>query len=170
MANRGVGCGAEVQRDIEGEQLLAFGRTGCPRAVRIRTLRDAGDADSIVGVMGSSFGATNTLLAAAKCPDFRCAVEFAGGAMNWEHTPRLRRLMHDAAARLTRPIFFVQCANDYSVGPTRELAAGPEGTDKVFEAEIYPDFGLTGDEGLLFERDGMLIRDPGARRFLERHL
>lgn len=120
--------------------------------------------------MGSSFGATNTLLAAAKCPDFRCAVEFAGGAMNWEHTPRLRRLMHDAAARLTRPIFFVQCANDYSVGPTRELAAGPEGTDKVFEAEIYPDFGLTGDEGLLFERDGMLIRDPGARRFLERHL
>ena len=90
--------------------------------------------------------------------------------MNWEHTPRLRRLMHDAAARLTRPIFFVQCANDYSVGPTRELAAGPEGTDKVFEAEIYPDFGLTGDEGLLFERDGMLIWDPGARRFLERHL
>ena len=123
-----------------------------------------------IGVMGSSFGGTNTLLAAAKCPDFRCAVEFAGGAMNWEHTPRLRRLMHDAAARLTRPIFFVQCANDYSVGPTRELAAGLEGTDKVFEAEVYPDFGLTRDEGHLFERDGMLVWGPDVRRFLERHL
>ena len=78
MANRGVGCGADAQRDIGGEQLVAFGRTGCPRDLRIRTLRDAGDADSIVGVMGSSFGATNTLLAVAKCPDFRCAVEFVG--------------------------------------------------------------------------------------------
>ena len=90
--------------------------------------------------------------------------------MNWEHTPRLRRLMHDAAARLTRPIFFVQCANDYSVGPTTELAAGPEGTDKVFEAEIYPDFGLTMDEDQLFERDAMLIWGPEVRRYLERHL
>ena len=170
MANRGVARGAEVQRDIEGEHLVAFGRTGCPRDLRIRTLRDAGDADSIVGVMGSSFCATNTLLAAAKCSDFRCAVEFAGGAMHWEHTPRLRRLMHHAAARLNRPTFFVRCANDCSVGPTRELAAGPEGTDKVFEAEIYPDFRLTRDEGYLFERDGMLIRGPDVRRFLERHL
>lgn len=123
-----------------------------------------------VGVMGSSFGGTNTLLAAAKCPGLRCAVEFAGGAMNWEHTPSLRRLMHDAAARLTRPIFFVQCGNDYSVGPTRELAEGLEGTDRVFEAEIYPDFGLTRDEGHLFERHGTLIWGPDVRRFLERHL
>ena len=123
-----------------------------------------------VGVMGSSFGGTNTLLAAAKCPDCRCAVEFAGAAMNWENTPRLRRLMHDAAARLTRPIFFVQCANDYSVGPTKELAAGLDGTGKVFEAEIYPDFGLTRDEGHLFERHGMLVWGPDVRRFLERYL
>ena len=123
-----------------------------------------------IGVMGSSFGGTNTLLAAAGCPDFRCAVEFAGAAMNWENTPRLRRLMHDAASRLTRPIFFVQCANDYSVGPTKELAAGLKGTDKVFEARIYPDFGLTRDEGHLFERHGMLIWGPDVRRFLERHL
>ena len=123
-----------------------------------------------IGVMGSSFGGTNTLLAAAKCPDFRCAVEFAGAAMNWENTPRLRRLMHDAASRLTRPIFFVQCANDYSVAPTRELAAGLDGTDKVVEAEIYPDFGLTKDEGHLFERHGMLVWGPDVRRFLERYL
>ena len=34
MANRGVVRGADAQRDIEGEQLVAFGRTGCPRALR----------------------------------------------------------------------------------------------------------------------------------------
>ena len=123
-----------------------------------------------IGVMGSSFGGTNTLLAAAKCPDFRCAVEFAGAAMNWENTPRLRGLMHDAASRLTRPIFFIQCANDYSIGPTQELAAGLDGTEKVVEARVYPDFGLTRDEGHWFEQHGMLVWGPDVRRFLERYL
>ena len=35
-----------------------------------------------IGVMGSSFGGTTTLLAASKSGRFRCAVEFAGAAMN----------------------------------------------------------------------------------------
>ena len=37
-----------------------------------------------IGVMGSSFGGVNTLLAAAREARFRCAVEFAGAAMNWD--------------------------------------------------------------------------------------
>ena len=123
-----------------------------------------------IGVMGSSFGGTNTLLAAAKCADFRCAVEFAGAAMNWERTANLRRLMFDAAARLTQPIFFIQAANDYSVAPTRELAASLEGSGKDVEAKIYPAFGLTTEEGHLFERHGMLVWGPDVRRFLERCL
>ncbi len=36
-----------------------------------------------IGVMGSSFGGVNTLLAAARTDGFRCAVEIAGAAMNW---------------------------------------------------------------------------------------
>ena len=40
--------------------------------------------------MGSSFGGINTLFAAAKTDRFRCAVEFAGAAMNWDRTPALR--------------------------------------------------------------------------------
>ena len=56
-----------------------------------------------IGVMGSSFGGTVTLLAASKSDRFRCAVDFAGAAMNWEKTPGLRALMIGAAQRLTRP-------------------------------------------------------------------
>lgn len=123
-----------------------------------------------IGVMGSSFGGINTLLAASKCPDFRCAVEFAGAAMNWERTPALRALMHQAASRLTQPIYFIQAANDYSVGPTEELASGLAGTDKVVQARVYPGFGITKDEGHLFERHGMLVWGPDVRRFLERWL
>jgi dienelactone hydrolase len=123
-----------------------------------------------IGVIGSSFGGTVTLLAAAKSGRFRCAVEFAGAAMNWERTPRLRALMLDAASRLTQPIFFIQAANDYSAWPTIELAASLEGTGKVVESKVYPAFGLTKDEGHLLYIQGPAFWGDDVRRFLERWL
>ncbi|MHA1566386.1 MAG: alpha/beta hydrolase family protein [Alphaproteobacteria bacterium] len=123
-----------------------------------------------VGVMGSSFGGTNTLLAAAKCERFKCAVEFAGAAMNWEKTPDLRALMIGAAKNLSQPIFFIQAENDYSAAPTRELGAALAGTDQVFEAHVYPAFGISKDEGHFFERTGTMIWGADVRRFLERWL
>lgn len=128
------------------------------------------DADHI-GVMGSSFGGTVTLLAAASCARFRCAVEFAGAAMNWERAPGLRATMHAAAKRLTRPILFIQAANDYSTAPTPALAetARTAGVPGV-EARIYPAFGLTKDEGHFFYKEGPHVWGPHVARFLERWL
>jgi pimeloyl-ACP methyl ester carboxylesterase len=123
-----------------------------------------------VGVMGSSFGGTVTLLAAARCPEFRCAVEFAGAAMNWERAPGLRRVMLDAAGELTQPVFFIQAANDYSTAPTRELAASLEGSGKVVESRVFPAFGISRDEGHFFYREGPLVWGGAVRRFLERWL
>jgi dienelactone hydrolase len=128
-----------------------------------------------IGVMGSSFGGINTLLAAAKTPRFRCAVEFAGAAMNWERTPRLRQHMLAAAHRLTQPIFFIQAENDFSVGPTRDLAAALESrrdkaTAPAVQARIFPAFGMSHWEGHLFERNGTMIWGPEVRLFLERWL
>lgn len=124
-----------------------------------------------IGVMGSSFGGTVTLLAAAACDRFRCAVEFAGAAMNWERAPGLRATMHAAAGRLTRPIFFLQAANDYSTAPTPALAetARAAGVPGV-EARVYPAFGLTKDEGHFFYKEGSLVWGPDVARFLGRWL
>lgn len=127
------------------------------------------DADHI-GVMGSSFGGTVTLLAAARTPRFRCAVEFAGAAMNWEKTPGLRATMHAAAARLTQPIFFLQAANDYSVRPTIELAEGLKDAAIPVQSKVYPPLGISKDEGHFLYRDGTLVWGPDVRRFLEEHL
>ena len=123
-----------------------------------------------IGVMGSSFGGTVTLLAAARTDRFRCAVEFAGAAMNWERTPRLRQAMVAAARRGTAPIFFLQAENDYSVAPTLELAAALEGSERVVESKVYPAFGISHDEGHFFERSGSLIWGADVRRFLRRWL
>lgn len=127
------------------------------------------DAEHI-GVMGSSFGGTNTLFAAAKEPKFRCAVEFAGAAMNWDRTPGLRKVMHTAASQLTQPTFFIQAANDYSTRPTTELARGLDGGSVPIMSRVYPAHGLSKDEGHFLYRDGTLIWGPDVREFLEEYL
>lgn len=123
-----------------------------------------------IGVMGSSFGGTNTLFAAAKEPKFRCAVEFAGAAMNWDNTPGLRKMMHEMAARLTQPTFFIQAANDYSTRPTVELAEGLVDSPVPIRSRVYPSHGLSKDEGHFLYRDGTLVWGPDVHDFLEEFL
>jgi len=110
-----------------------------------------------IGVMGSSFGGVVTLLSAAKTDGFRCAVDFAGAAMNWDRTPGLRQTMIAAAHRVSVPLFLIQSANDYSIRPTREIAAALEGTGKIVQSRIYGDFGITRDEGHFLFRDGPVL-------------
>jgi dienelactone hydrolase len=147
--------------DRESEDVLA----ACEIVAALPDVR----ADHI-GVMGSSFGGVNTLLSAAKSKRFRCAVEFAGAAMNWDRTPGLRKLMTEAALKLTIPIFFIQAENDYSIRPTRELAQSLEESGVAFQAKVFPAFGFNAHEGHLFERDGARLWGPEVRQFLERYL
>jgi len=123
-----------------------------------------------IGVIGSSFGGVMALLAAARCPWLRCAVDFAGAAMNWERTPTLRATMLEAARQLAVPIGLVQAENDYSTAPTRELAAELARLGKTHAARVFPAFGLTADEGHLFFQNGAPIWGPWVRAFLDRWL
>jgi dienelactone hydrolase len=147
--------------DRESEDVLA----ACEIVAALPEVRAAH-----IGVMGSSFGGVNTLLSAAKSKRFRCAVEFAGAAMNWDRTPGLRQLMTEAALKLTIPIFFIQAENDYSIRPTRELAQALAHSRVAFQAKVFPAFGCNPHEGHLFERDGARIWGPDVRQFLERTL
>lgn len=123
-----------------------------------------------IGVMGSSFGGTVSLLAATKEPGFRCMIDFAGAAMNWEKAPRLRQHMLDATGKLTQPSYFIQAENDYSIEPTQDIAAALEGSALPVLSHIFPRFGLTDEEGHLFERHATMIWGPHVREFLDRHL
>jgi dienelactone hydrolase len=123
-----------------------------------------------IGVMGSSFGGVNTLFAAAKEPRFRCAVEFAGAAMNWDRNPVLAAAMIEAAGRVACPIFFIQAENDFSIRPTRELAAALADRGERAVSRIYPPFGLTPWEGHLLAGRGPQVWGDDVRMFLDRWL
>ena len=123
-----------------------------------------------IGVMGSSFGGVNTLLAASREPGFRCAIEFAGAAMNWDRNPTIAAHMVQAAKQIRMPIFFAQAANDFSIRPTQEIAAALAGTGVPFESKIYPAFGHTHYEGHFLAGRGSQVWGADMRRFLEKHL
>jgi dienelactone hydrolase len=123
-----------------------------------------------IGVMGSSFGGVMTLLAASRSDRLRCAVEFAGAAMNWERAHRLRDHLLDAATKVNQPIFFIQAGNDYSTAPTPELAEAARSAGATVRSRVFPDFGLSHDEGHFFERTGTMVWSEDVRGFLEAYL
>ena len=123
-----------------------------------------------IGVMGSSFGGITTLLAAVKEPGFRCAIEFAGAAMNWLVAAELKSFLLHEATKLTQPTYFAQAENDFCTGPTKELAAAAlEGNASVY-SKIYPPFGLTNMEGHFLCGQGWPIWNDDIRWFLEKYL
>jgi dienelactone hydrolase len=166
------------------EVTAEFGTAEYDRALAARLGREAEDVVAAVdwlaarpeitperlAVLGSSFGGTVSLLSAARAPRLRCAIDFAGAAMNWERTPALRATMLEAAQRLAVPIALVQAENDYSAAPTRELAAELARLGKPHAARVFPAFGLTADEGHLFFQNGAPIWGPWVRAFLDRWL
>ena len=166
------------------EVTAKFGTVEYDRALAARLTREADDvvaaarwlaarpevAADRMALIGSSFGGTVSLFAAARLPTLRCAVDFAGAAMNWERTPALRATMLEAAGQLSVPIGLVQAENDYSTAPTRELAAELARHGKVHAARVFPPFGLTADEGHMFFQNGAPIWGPWVRAFLDRWL
>jgi dienelactone hydrolase len=166
------------------EVTAEFGTAEYDRALAARLAGEAADVVAAVGwlgarpevdadrlaVIGSSFGGTVSLLAAARLPGLRCAVDFAGAAMNWERTPALRAGMLEAARQVAVPVCLVQAENDYSIAPTRELAAELARHGKTHAARIFPPFGLTADEGHLFFQNGAPVWGAWVRAFLDRWL
>ncbi len=123
-----------------------------------------------MAVLGSSFGGTVTLWAATKSSRIRCAVDFAGAAINWDHTPQLRQAMIEATLEIKCPIYFLQAVNDYSIGPTQTLGALHGEASHPISSKVFEAFGITKDEGHYFEKYGSLIWGPEVRGFLQHWL
>jgi dienelactone hydrolase len=123
-----------------------------------------------IAFMGSSFGGTNTLLAAEAESRARCALAFASAAMNWDRNPLIAQRLLNAVAKIRAPLFLAQARNDFSIKPTQAMEKRLRRTGQTFVAKIYPPFGATAMEGHFLAGRGAQIWSEDVRRFLKEHL
>lgn len=103
-----------------------------------------------IAVAGCSYGGIETLLSAERATGIYAAIDFAGGAMRWDGDPALQERMKIAARNAKVPVMFVQAENDYSIGPSKTLAAEMQAANKPMLLKIYPPNGTTPREGHRF--------------------
>ena len=123
-----------------------------------------------IAVAGCSFGGIQTVLMAEKNLGLRAAVDFAGAAQNWQHSPELRARMIQAVQHSQMPIFFIQAKNDYDVSPSRDLAAAMEKSGKPQHLQIFPAFGKSNQDAHEFCVHGGEIWAPQVFSFLSRSM
>lgn len=91
-----------------------------------------------IAVMGVSFGGIQTLLIATRPVGIKCALDFAGAAMNWDKSPRVGEWLTGLAPMIQVPVYFIQAENDFSIRPSKELYAAFRAANKPCEMKIYP--------------------------------
>lgn len=102
---------------------------------------------SRIGMVGSSFGGIQTVLATEKKLGLRGTVAFAPAAMSWAKVPELRSRLIQAVQSATVPILLIQARNDYDLSPTKIMAKELKKGDKPHKLLIFPKFGNTHAEG-----------------------
>ena len=78
---------------------------------------------------------------------FRAAVDFAGGAQTWRHSPALQQRLLGAVRKATVPVMFVQAENDYDVSPSYALAKELARLGRPHKLAIYPPYGTSVRDG-----------------------
>tara|TARA_A100001388_G_scaffold250657_1_gene212076 strand:- start:379 stop:837 length:459 start_codon:yes stop_codon:yes gene_type:complete len=131
-------------------------------------LQDKDSIDSTrIAVMGSSLGGIHALLALSRDKRWKCGLDFSGGASQWKDHTKIRNMLQQAAADLTKPVFLIQPENDFNTAPTKELAKILYLHDIPHRATIFPAWGVAGGEAHRFCANGQQIWGPEAKDFLE---
>lgn len=96
-------------------------------------------------------------------------MNFAGAAMIWNRSDSVQTWMKTAAAKVRIPVMFVQAENDFSIEPSKQMAAVMKEKGLPHELKIYPPNGTTKREG-----HGFIIRGtawmPEVFAFLDKYL
>jgi dipeptidyl aminopeptidase/acylaminoacyl peptidase len=127
-------------------ELLELGLADTLAAFDWLARRDFVDADRIA-ISGVSHGAIQALLAAEADAGARGYVPISPGAMAWDAIPELGERLLCAVREAAAPIFLIQAANDYSLGPSEVLGAELRRRGAPNRVHVYPAYGDSPDAG-----------------------
>jgi len=183
---QGVGLSAdkgESAIDLMTREADAHGQDA-RNALQLRLLdRDLGDAEAglaelrrlpgvdarRIAIVGHSFGASLSILQAAREPDVRAVVLFSTAGYSWDRSPELRARLLAALPHVRAPLFAIHAENDYSLNPGKAIDARLAELGKPHRLRIYPPIGKTPDDGHDFPLTGVSIWTPDVFAFLDEH-
>jgi dipeptidyl aminopeptidase/acylaminoacyl peptidase len=175
-ASEGMTFREEVRgdyRDLFVARLIA--ETGDALAA-IDAIENEGQIDSSqIAMMGWSFGALVSVLAAARTDRLFAIVNQAGGSLNWQRSSSLRHALEEAARALTTPTLCMVAENDGTVDGAERVHAILAQRGVPAELEVYPPFTPSRNiEGvapghLIFGAEGLPIWGTDVVRFLDAH-
>jgi dienelactone hydrolase len=123
-----------------------------------------------VGVMGSSYGGINSLLAAAQDGRVAVCVSFAAAAMSWGPVPGLRPFLLRHADTIRCPVLLLQAENDFDIAPSEALVARRRAADGICERHLFPPFGASPMEAHQIWVHAPNLWAPVVLPFLARYL
>jgi len=123
-----------------------------------------------IAVAGNSFGGQITLLVAARDSTIRAVVTFAAAAGSWERSAELRDCLFAAARKTNVAIMLIHAENDYSTVAGQSLAAELERLRKPHSLKIYPNVGLTPDDGHNMLYENIPAWEDDVFTFLDQHV
>jgi dienelactone hydrolase len=122
-----------------------------------------------IAIVGHSFGASLSILQAAREPDVRAVVLFSTAGYSWDRSPELRTRLLAALPRVRAPLFAIHAENDYSLNSGKAIDARLAKLGKPHQLRIYPPIGKTPDDGHDFPLIGVSIWAPDVFAFLDEH-
>jgi len=171
-SGQGRSPGSYVMEEIEGKRdpfiaVQVQQKANEDVVAAMSWLRDQREVDTNrIVVSACSFGGIQTLLAAEKGLGARAFIAFAPGAKSWGNRELQSRLEH-AVQRAKAPVFVLQAKNDFDTGPTKML--GPIAKGNGGQAEIYPAFGSTSQDGhwaFATSKDGIEVWQKDVLAFI----
>ncbi|HEV2105987.1 MAG TPA: dienelactone hydrolase family protein [Candidatus Eisenbacteria bacterium] len=120
-----------------------------------------------IGIVGHSFGASLSLLLAARDTSLRAAVVFSPAGYSWDRSPRVRRKLVEAVAASRAPMLFVHAANDFSIAPGESLASELHRLGRPGGVRIYPAVGRTPEDGHDFIHSSVATWERDVFEFLD---
>lgn len=119
-----------------------------------------------ISVAGVSVGGILSLLMAEN-NKVCAAIDFAGGAMNWDKSALIQSWMKEQIPKVKVPIYFIQAENDVSTNPSKELSKEMQRLNKPYRMKIFPSVGKNHTDGHMFGYFNSAIWENDVFQFLK---
>ncbi len=130
-----------------------------------------------IGIMGWSFGGIVTMLSISRSPEFKVAVNQAGGAQTWTHSRSLRQELTGAAQKTNTPVLLLVAISDSTTDSVATLAPYLKARNVPHKLIVYDSKNLAADGRSAsdlghrtFSRDGAAIWRNDVIEFLNLYL